>query len=131
MIRVRYQETDQMSVVYHGNYLTWLEMGRTDFIRERGFTYQRLEGQGVLLPVVEVQCRYIQPAKYDEEILIHTFLSELAGSKIVFDYEVRRKTDNSLLAKGMSKHLFTDQHMKRINIKIRLPEVYERLNAKG
>lgn len=130
-IRVRYQETDQMSVVYYGNYFTWFEIGRTDYIRQAGFPYRRLEQQGILIPVVEVQCRYIAPARYDDELIIETTLEELASSKIVFSYVVRRKEDQALLATGMSKHLFTDHQMKRMNLKRRLPEVYDRLQKGG
>lgn len=131
VIRVRYQETDQMSVVYHGNYFTWFEIGRTDYIRKAGFPYQRLEQEGVLIPVVEVQCRYIAPARYDDELIIETTLEELASSKIVFSYVVKRKEDQVRLATGMSKHLFTDLQMKRIHLKRRLPEVYDRLQKGG
>ena len=76
-IRVRYQETDQMGVVYHGNYFTWFDIGRTEFFRNMGMVYTRLEEEGILLPVIEAQCRYIKPAKYDDEIIINTKLVKL------------------------------------------------------
>ncbi|SHE75909.1 acyl-CoA thioester hydrolase [Seinonella peptonophila] len=129
IIRVRYQETDQMGVVYHANYLTWFEIGRTDYIRQRGFTYQRLEHKGVLLPVVEVEARYLAPARYDDEVVIVTGLEELLGSKIVFTYQVKHKETEKLLVKGRSKHLWTDQNLKRINLARQFPEVFQLLQS--
>ena len=71
--RVRYAETDQMGVVYHANYLVWMEIGRVEALREHGFHYKDLEGEaGIALAVVEAQCRYIYPARYDDEILVET-----------------------------------------------------------
>lgn len=126
-IRVRYQETDQMQVVYHANYLVWFEIGRTDFIRQFGLTYQTLEKQGLLLPVVDLKCRYLQPAQYDDEVIIFTKMFEISGSKLVFHYEARRKHDQQLLAKGETTHLWTNPQMKRVHLRREYPELYERL----
>jgi len=127
IVRVRYQETDQMGVVYHANYLVWFEIGRTDYIRKFGITYRKLEELGLLLPVVDVQCRFIQPACYDDEVSIYTRISAHNGSKLTFTYEAKRQPDKLLLAKGSTTHLWTDRSMKRINIKRKYPEIYEKL----
>lgn len=129
-IRVRYQETDQMGIVYHANYLVWLEIGRTDYIRQFGLTYRDLEELGLLLPVVDVQCRFLQPARYDDEIIIVTSLVMHNGSKLVFNYVAKRKKDNQLLARGSTTHLWTTKEMKRINIRRTHPEIYEKLKPK-
>lgn len=129
VIRVRYQETDQMGVVYHTNYLVWFEIGRTDYIRHFGISYRKLEEWGLLLPVVDVQCRYLQPARYDDEISIYTHLSAYNGSKLTFSYEAKRKNDQLILAKGTTTHLWTDRSMKRVNIKRKYPEIYEKLKG--
>ncbi|TCS96748.1 acyl-CoA thioesterase [Hazenella coriacea] len=126
-LRVRYQETDQMGVVYHSNYLIWFEVGRNGFIRQQGYSYQDFENKGLLLPVVEAQCKYRSPAKYDEEVLVRTKLSELSGSKMYFEYEVVRNNDQTLLATGLTKHLWVSKEMKRTNMKKYFPELYERL----
>ncbi len=128
-LRVRYQETDQMGVVYHANYLVWFEVGRSDFIRKQGYSYQLFEEQGLLLPVVEINCKYIAPARYDEEIAVLTQLAEVTGSKMVFAYEVVRESDRKLLVKGTSKHLWVNKEMKRVNLKRLFPEVFDRLTA--
>ncbi|RAL26840.1 acyl-CoA thioesterase [Thermoflavimicrobium daqui] len=127
IIRVRYQETDQMGVVYHTNYMVWFEVARTDFVRDIGLSYRDMEKLGVLLPVIEVNCVFRSPARYDDEIIIKTYVKELSGSKVIFEYEVLRKEDNKLLATGFSKHLWVNREMKRINLAHVLPDIYERL----
>lgn len=129
LIRVRYQETDQMQVVYHANYLVWFEIGRTDYIRHFGLTYQKLEEQGLFLPVVDLKCRYLQPAQYDDEVLIFTKVFEVTGSKLVFRYQAKGKHDQQLLAKGETTHLWTNQQMKRVHLHRENPELYKRLQS--
>jgi acyl-CoA thioester hydrolase len=126
-IRVRYQETDQMGVVYHANYLVWFEVGRSTFIREQGYSYQQFEQMGLLLPVVEAHAVYRAPARYDEEITVVTRIAELGSSKIVFEYEVIREADGRLLATGYTKHVWVNKEMKRVNIAQQMPELYEKL----
>ena len=101
-VRVRYGETDQMGVVYHGNYLAYFELGRTELIRQFGLSYAELERRGVRLPVVDVSVRYTSPARYDDEILIHTELTESSPARMRFDYELRHSDDDRLLARGHS-----------------------------
>lgn len=128
-LRVRYQETDQMGVVYHANYLVWFEVGRSDFIRKLGYSYQLFEERGLLLPVVEINCKYLAPARYDEEIVVITQLAEVSGGKVVFEYQVVRSSDRKLLVTGTSKHLWVNKEMKRVNVKRLFPEVIDKLAA--
>jgi acyl-CoA thioester hydrolase len=127
MIRVRYQETDQMGVVYHANYLVWFEIGRTDFIRQLGVTYAELETKGLLLPVVEANCKYRRPAKYDDDIVIRTRISELKGARLTFGYEAVRKEDQLLLAEGFTMHVFTSPEFRPVNLRGTNPEVFDLL----
>lgn len=90
-IRVRYSETDQMGVVYYGNYAQYFEVARVEFLRDLGFVYKELEEQGVIMPVVHYSTNYKFPAKYDDELTITTKVSDLPVSKIVFDYEVHNQ----------------------------------------
>lgn len=129
LLKVRYQETDQMGVVYHANYLVWFEIGRTDYIRQFGYSYGELEEIGLLLPVVEVYSRYLQPARFEDEILIYTQMDKHTGSKLVFTYQVKRKSDQQLLVKGSTTHLWTTRTMKRVNIRTKYPEIYHRLQS--
>ncbi len=88
-VRVRYAETDQMGVVYYGNYAQYFEVGRVESIRQLGFTYKAIEELGIIMPVVELSCKYIRPAKYDDLLTIHTIVPELPPQhRITFLQEV-------------------------------------------
>lgn len=127
IIRVRYAETDQMGIVYHANYFTWFEIGRTEFFRELGMSYRNLEEQNVLLPVIDVGCRYINASKYDDEIIIRTKLVKLKGVKLEYNYEIIRKEDNELLAEGYTIHAFVDKKLKPVNFRKSFKEIWEKL----
>lgn len=99
-IRVRYAETDQMGVVYHSNYFPYFESARAESIRQLGLTYADMEKMGVIMPVVDVHCRYLRPAVYDDLLTIHTVLKELPiHHKIEFQHEVMNEK-GELLAVG-------------------------------
>jgi acyl-CoA thioester hydrolase len=105
-LRVRYAETDQMGMAYYANYLVWFEVGRAEYCRQHGFAYRDLERQhGVYLPVAEAHCRYITSARYDEEILVRTRLSQLRTRAMTFHYQILRATDETLLAEGHTVHI--------------------------
>lgn len=86
--RVRYGETDQMGIVYHGNYLQYLEMGRVEWLRELGISYKSLEEKGIILPVISVRLKYLKSAAYDDLITVRTHLKKPPQVKIEFDYEI-------------------------------------------
>lgn len=126
-IRVRYQETDQMGVVYHANYLVWFEVGRTSLIRNLGYSYTELEAKGLLLPVVDVGAQFRRSAKYDDVVLVETSIKEVGPSKIIFQYQIYRKADRQLLATGHTKHLWVSKEMKRVRLPDHSPELYDKL----
>ena len=97
---VRYGETDQMGVVYHGNYLVYFDMGRTSLMRELGCPYSEMEKGGSVLAVTEVHCRYVAPARFEEEIEITTTLEAVTGVRVKFSYEIHNMQDSRLLAQG-------------------------------
>ena len=100
LIRVRYAETDQMGVVYHSNYFPYFESARAESIRQLGLTYADMEKMGVIMPVIDVHCRYLRPAKYDDLLTVKTILKELpVHHKIVFHHEVYNE-QTELLAIG-------------------------------
>lgn len=102
-----------MGVVYHANYLVWMEIGRVELVRSRGFNYKDLEQtDGLLLSVVEAQCRYLFPARYDDEILIHTEIRRANPRLVEFAYEIRSAEGGRLLASGMTKHCWLNREMK-------------------
>ena len=99
-IRVRYAETDQMNVVYYGNYAQYFEVARAESIRNLGFTYKEMEAAGVMMPVVEMQTKFLRPAHYDDLLNIKTILRELpADHRIVFEHEVYNQ-EKKLLTLG-------------------------------
>ena len=87
-VRVRYAETDQMGVVYHGNYAQYFEMGRVEWLRNLGVSYKAMEAQGVMLPLVSLTMQYKKPARYDDLLTIKTLLKSQKSVKLEFDYEV-------------------------------------------
>ncbi len=120
-IRVRFAETDQMGVVYHSNYLVWMEVGRVELCRVLGIRYRDMESQdGVLLTVAEATCRYLSPALYDDEVDIETWIETAHPRMVVFAYEMKRTEDGAVLAKGQTKHIFCGKDLKPA----RLPAKY-------
>jgi acyl-CoA thioester hydrolase len=103
-VRVRYADTDQMGVTYPANYLVWFEVGRTDWLRHHGWTYREMEREGFLLPVIEVSCRYLAPARYDDELEVHTRASLVTPVRVRFDYELRLAGGEPLAATGHTVH---------------------------
>lgn len=125
-IRVRYGETDQMGYLYYGNYALYYEVGRTDAIRQLGFTYQELEEKGILMPVVEFHTQFLRPAFYDDLLTVHTSIKELdEGCNIQFHTEIYNEK-NKLLNKGVTTLVFVDALSKK---KTAMPELLiERLS---
>jgi acyl-CoA thioester hydrolase len=120
-LRVRYAETDQMGVVYHSNYIIWMEVGRVELLRQLGFTYKEMEREDKChIAVVDVKCRFKSPALYDDEILIRTRLLNVRESLIHFGYEILRASDATLLAEGETTHIVVDEDLQ----KKPLPEKY-------
>lgn len=106
-LRVRYSETDRMGIVYHGAYVTWFEVGRTEFCRAAGFPYRQMEDAGLLILVTRVECVYRSPARYDDSVRVRARLTELSGRGVAFAYEVVDRVGR-LLAEGSSRHVFAD-----------------------
>ena len=103
-IRVRYGDTDQMGFAYYAHYLRWFEIGRAEMLRSLGTSYRAVEEAGTSLPVIEAQCRYLKPARYDDLIVIETGVLTLQRASVRFGYRVRR--DGELLAFGHTEHCF-------------------------
>jgi acyl-CoA thioester hydrolase len=102
-LRVRYAETDAMGIVHHANYPVWMELGRSDFLRQLGQSYAEWETRGVRLVVNEIRVRFRSPARYDELVQVRTSLQEKGRRRIVFRYRIER--EGILLAEGESIHL--------------------------
>lgn len=95
-VRVRYSETDQMSVVYHGNYVPYFEMGRVEWLRNKGISYKSLEENGIALPIVSMTINYKKPARYDDLLTVITKFKGQSSVKVEFDCEIRNENDELL-----------------------------------
>ena len=113
-IRVRYQETDNMGVVYYANYLVWFEVARTEYFRSLRLVYRDLEAKGVYLMVASASCQYKCPARYDDRVNIRTWVRDLKNSSLKFEYEL--SIGGKLIATGESVHVSTNKSGKPIRI---------------
>jgi len=103
-LRVLYADTDQMGVVNNVIYLRWLEIGRAEWLRQRGQPYKQLEKLGYLLPVVEAHLRYREPARYDDVVDVAGAPTEVRAASVKFEYQLRRAADGVLLCEGWTTH---------------------------
>jgi acyl-CoA thioester hydrolase len=119
--RVRYAETDQMGVVYYANYLVWMELGRVEYCRSIGLRYKDMEvNDGIFLAVAEASCRYLFPARYDEEIVLKTRVTQSGARMVRFSYEIAEAESGRKLATGETAHIFCGRDMRPL----KLPEKY-------
>lgn len=103
-IEVRYAETDQMGVVYHANYLVWMEVGRTTLIQDLGFNYAEMEKDGVISPVMDIQISYKKPLRYGEKATVKTWIDEYDGLRVIYGYEILTM-DGEIAVTATSKHV--------------------------
>jgi len=119
--RVRYEETDQMGVVYYANYFIWFEMARTELFRVNDLEYKTIEEQDNLyIPVIEASCKYKVSLKYDDLIDIHVKLSQMTRIKIIFEYTIKK--ESIIVATGITEHVFTDHNSKIVSIPKKIKE---------
>jgi acyl-CoA thioester hydrolase len=152
--RVRYQETDQMGVVYHANYLTWFESGRTEMFRGLGFAYRTLESLGLLLPVTSADLQFKSPARYDDLIAVYARLTTFSALRVVYEYEIRRVAEEhgecgvigasginkarpaaseplpgELLVSGTTSHVWLNREWKPVRIDRAQPELFRAITT--
>jgi len=120
-IRISYRDTDKMGVVYHANYLVFFEMGRTELLRKLGYSYDRMEKEGMLFPVVTAHCNFYSPAKYDDVVTVETKIIELKNVTITFGYQI--KLNGKLLVSGSTKHPMVNKNFKPSRIPQNLKEL--------
>ncbi|WEK53241.1 MAG: thioesterase family protein [Candidatus Cohnella colombiensis] len=140
-LRVRYQETDQMGVVYHANYLNWFEIGRTEWVRHAGVDYKEMELRGLLLPVTDAQASFKQPARYDDWVTICTQMAEFNGIRVKFKSRVilgnltedgnqrfiGEEPPGQLLVGGETKHVWVNREWKLVRFDREAPEWFTRM----
>jgi acyl-CoA thioester hydrolase len=116
-ILVRYNETDQMSFVYHGNYVKYFEIGRITWLKKLGISYKQMEKDGVMLPVIELKINFKQPASFDDKLILITRLKSIPSYMIEFDFEIKR--DDQIITIGYTKLVFLNT---KTNKPMRCPE---------
>lgn len=140
-LRVRYQETDQMGIVYHANYLNWFEIGRTEWVRNAGITYKEMEQRGLMLPVTDVEASFKQPAHYDDWITVCTQVAEMTSVRVRFESRVvsgnltielglsytGEEPPGELLVKGGTKHVWVNKEWRPVRFAREAPDWYERM----
>ncbi|MDN3451712.1 thioesterase family protein [Planococcus sp. APC 3906] len=125
-IEIRYAETDQMGVVYHANYIIWLEIGRTKLIEDLGFTYAGMESEGYLSPVTDVSIQYKAPMRYGQKALVRTWVEEHGRLRTKYGYEILHE-DGTLAAKAVSEHVVVKKETFRpVSIQKTFPEWHEK-----
>ena len=124
--RVRYAETDKMGVVYYANYFVWMEIGRTDYCKSVGFSYRDMERDDANMAVADASCRYMAPARYDDEILVRTKVERLSRRLVTFVYTISNVETGQLLAEGRTVHITVRKDGKTSSV----PEPYYSLLSK-
>ncbi|MCX7709468.1 MAG: acyl-CoA thioesterase [Clostridia bacterium] len=120
----RYAETDQMGIVHHSNYPIWFEAGRTEFFRNASIPNSQIEAMGILLPLTHMDCSFMSPAKYEDEIIVKTRIRSMTCARIEFDYQIFNSEYDRLLATGSTSHAWTDKSLIPLNIKKLQPEIW-------
>ena len=126
---VKHLEIDNMKIVYHVNYPRWFEVGRMDYLKKAGISNSHISRQGYYLPLSEIQCKFMSPAKFGDEIAITTSISYMSCVKLKFEYKVINKKSGKLLAIGYTVHAWTDKKITPINIEKAAPELLSSLKA--
>lgn len=114
--RVSFGETDAMGVVYYANYLHWFEMARSAYIRQQGMSYNRIEENGVFLPVTSASCRYHRPARFDDLIYIRAAISRWGRASFTFDYEILSEDQDIILAAGQTGHACVNRQGRPVRV---------------
>ena len=123
--KINYYETDAMQIVHHSNYIRYMEESRTYSLAKVVLPYSKMEEEGVLIPVLGVNCQYKHPARYEDVILVDVKVKEYTGVKIIMEYEITNKETGELILTGETKHCFTDANLKPISLKKARPDMHE------
>lgn len=125
--KVNYYETDKMGITHHSNYIRWMEEARVDFLEKIGWGFDYLEEQGIMSPVIGIDCEYKSNTKFTDEVLIKVNIREFNGVKLVIQYEMINTKTNKTALVGTSKHCFINEKGMPIRLKNELPEFDKKL----
>ena len=125
--KVNYYETDKMGVTHHSNYIRWMEEARVDFLEQIGFGYAKLEADGIISPVIGVECDYKMPTTFDDQVEIKPEVEEFKGAKLIIKYTMKNVKTGELVLVGRTKHCFVNSENKPIILKRSFPELDNKL----
>lgn len=123
-IVVRYSETDQMGIVHHSVYPIWYEVARTDYVKLVGMTYSDMENAGVMMPLLELKCKYRSAAHYEDELTVQVKISMLTPVRIEFEYAIYKSKQQKPIHTGSTLHVWVNKNMRPINLKKFNPDIY-------
>lgn len=117
----QYYETDQMGIIHHSNYIRWFEEARIDYMNQIGLTYKKMEDEGIISPVLEVNCQYLNMMYFDDLATIKVKVTDYTGVRFAFEYEIYNQ-NNKLCTTGTSRHCFMTRDGKPVSLKRTKPE---------
>ncbi|MBQ9082715.1 MAG: acyl-CoA thioesterase [Clostridia bacterium] len=121
--KVCYHETDKMGITHHSNYIRWMEEARVDFLDHIGYGYARMEQDGIISPVIGVECQYKQPTTFSDEVRIQLEVEEFRGVRLVIRYTMFNHRTGALVLTGKTRHCFTNVQGRPIQLKKQFPEL--------
>lgn len=127
--KVKYYETDKMGITHHSNYIRWMEEARVDFLDKIGYGYAKLESDGIISPVISVECDYKVSTTFDDEVKIDVWIKEFKGVKLVIGYKMINVKTGDLVLIGQTKHCFVNKEGKPIILKKDFPKLDEKLKS--
>lgn len=125
--KVQYYETDKMGITHHSNYIRWMEEARIDFLSQIGISYAKLESEGIISPVLAVDCRYKRSTTFSDTISIDVKVKEFKGVRLVLKYTMKNAADDSLVLTGTTEHCFLNMESRPVNMKKEFPEIFQKL----
>jgi len=126
---VRYAETDKMGIAHHASYPVWYEVSRTDLIKKMGITYTGMEAMGLMLPLVELHCKYNGVARYEDELIVESWISALVHARMEINYAVFRAGEERPISLGRTVHAVVDKSMRPVSLKKYAPKLYAKMLA--
>ncbi|MDO5335884.1 MAG: thioesterase family protein [Eubacteriales bacterium] len=127
--KAQYYETDRMGIIHHSNYIRWFEECRCFLMEQMGYSYERLEEEGIISPVLEIECQYRSMVRFGDTVDISAVIKEFNGIRLTLAYEVRNHKDGALCTTGISRHCFLGPNGRPVFMKKAKPEFYQRVLA--
>ncbi|MDD3217718.1 MAG: acyl-CoA thioesterase [Lachnospiraceae bacterium] len=125
--KAQYYETDQMGIVHHSNYIRWFEEARTELLRHIGYPYKRMEEEGIICPVLSVECQYRSMVHFEDVVLIEPVVEKFNGIKLFLKYEIYDSETGELRTTGKSVHCFLNEQGQPVSLKKTKPDLYDTL----